>query len=94
MNIRAYKVRLPDGNPVFEIKKNDSGGGCECSNILTLAKTVKEVATRYFEENNFSQVSIDFSPFHDIECASGLSPKLCIALSEKEKQKFWKYYNS
>jgi hypothetical protein len=38
------------------------------------------------------QVSIDFSPFHDIEWANGAEPRRCFSLTEGEQEAFWLHF--
>jgi hypothetical protein len=92
MNIRVYKVIYPGGLTVFE--SLDDNGRDGYGNIHEIALLVRSGVVRHFKAAGpVEQVTIDFSPFHDIEHCSGPTPRLCVALSEKEKQEFWKYYN-
>jgi len=92
MNIRVFKVMFPDGKISFEYRCYNRG--CDCGSIQLIAETVKEEVTKILQNISFAKISIDFTPFHDIECPSDLSPRFCMALSEDEKKEFWEYYNS
>ena len=94
MNIRAFKIIFPKGETAFESKNRDDRNSDGCTSIQALAEIVKSEVTCHLQENEFSQVSIDLAPFHDIEHPSDLTPRFCKALSEEEKREFWKYYNS
>ncbi len=98
MNIRVYKIVYPKGKSFF-ISNDGYNNVIISDSIEKLAKITKKEIKEHFKEiyNSFSLESvvfIDFVPPHDIECVSNNDPKLCIALSQKEKQKFWKHYNS
>ena len=94
MNIKVYKVIFQDGKIAFERKKYDDREAIGCSNIRELTKIVKEDVNKHHQKDNLSLVSVDFTPFHNFEHPSSLSPRLCEALSTEEKMEFWKYYNS
>lgn len=98
MDIRAYKIVSSNGDTSFASKTRDGVAGTGYCNIENMALGVKDTAVNYLRGKKHSQVSIDLFPFHDIECPiegpSGLVARLCVALSEEERQEFWKYYNS
>jgi len=94
MNIRVYKVIFQDkGKESFEMKKKDERGSIGYANIEAVAEDVKYTADKHLKENFKSKVSIDFFPFHEIECYSGLVVRHCIPLSEEEKKGFLIHFN-
>lgn len=100
-NIRAYKIIFPNGGIAFERKDKDGRGSVRHDSIKSLAEGVEDEVNEHLAaiaddgcvNENCKQVSIDLFPFHEIECSSGLLPRLCLALSPEEKQEFWLYYN-
>lgn len=94
LNIRAFKVILPDGEIFFEHKSKDGRGSMSCGSIKSLAYNVISDAKDFFKENSFAQVTIDLKPYHDIEIPSDLAPRRCLPLTEKELEEFWKHYCS
>ncbi len=94
-NIRVYKVVFPDGNANFEWKTEDGRGSTGCFTIESVASVVKSDIKAFFKKNKgyLSQVSIDFKPFHEIECPNDLDPRRCRALTDEEAKEFWRLFN-
>lgn len=96
INFRAYKIIFPDGNFNFEMKKSDGRGSAGFDSIRNMAEIVKDKVENMFLENQgkMVQISIDFKPFHDIECCNDLSDRRCLPLTKKEAEEFWKHFKS
>lgn len=101
MNIRAYKIILPDGRHLFEIKTNDEQKSQQCATLESLAALVNsEVEKTYSGEVEILpvktgtwEVTVDFIPFHNMECPVGQAAKLCLPLSITEIVSFWEHYH-
>ena len=94
VNIRVYMVRFEDGRVAFEAKREDARAADVAATLETLAKLIKGELNRTLGARPKREVSIDFIPFHDIECPSGLLPSRCYPLTEQEKETFWTAFRS
>ncbi len=86
-NIRVYRT----GKNFFEYKTADVLGATGASSIRSLATMVRKDVD-FAHHNGFSAMSIDFTPFHHIECPKGLEPRRCLPLTEEEQVEFWGYF--
>ena len=91
LNIRLYKSIVPSGDTYFTEQETDDRGSGHCSNIASLASKTKWRVEDHIKKNKFCQVTIDFKPYHDIECPSDLSCRRNYPLNQKEQEEFWKY---
>ena len=82
LNIRVYKT----SSGAYQTKSSDDRGSGNSSNIESIASQVKFSVESHFKKVGFSQVTIDCSPFHEIEVANGLAYQKLLPLSEKEKE--------
>lgn len=91
MHIRVYRITLVDGRLAYEQKETDGRGSMGCSSIFSLAHNARAAVERMLSEGCL-HVSIDFSPFHDIDCYSDLAPRFCSPLSGEERAMFWTHF--
>lgn len=99
-NIRVYKVIFPNGRIEFESKEKDDRGSCAYGSLESAVASIK-YRVKYilspspmpFTPPTPTEVTIDFMPFHDVECPSGLSPRRCLPLSNEEQERFWELFN-
>jgi hypothetical protein len=92
--IHVYKEVFSDGQTCFTNKTKDDRGSVSCATLHVIAENAR------FEKDSLlgnlvldvGLVSIDFTPFHDIECPFGLAPRRCVPLSADEQLKFWQYF--
>ncbi len=95
LNIRVYRIQLPDGSSFFVNSAEDRAGGVRSESISVIAKQCLYAGMIDKKEQDIKQVSnptqstIDFKPFHDIECPVGSKPQRCFPLTEKEQNDFW-----
>jgi len=100
LNICIYSMRSTNGNLSFAFKTRDPGIPSEFSQIDPVAREVARKVNEFLAENsgNSVQVSIDFKPYHDIECFVGILPKHCSPLAPEKEKEFWEkfiaYYKS
>ena len=93
MNIRVYKTVSPRDTVNFTIKSKDGRGSTSVGSIGEIAGIVKRRLHRTLK-GGAEQVSIDFTPFHNIEWTSTLlEPKRCLPLSVEEQEVFWLYFS-
>ncbi len=86
INVHIYKSVFFDGNTVFTTKNADTTGS---GNQPTLRGVAMEIKGIHDSLRPTEQVSVDFKPFHDMECPGGLQPHLCKELTEGEQSEFW-----
>lgn len=91
-NIRVYRVMCASGQSGYEVKQEDGRGGAGYTSIDSVVKSVKYQVEYFLKECAVEQVTIDFRPFHDIECPSGFLPMHCFPLSDDEQYVFWQYF--
>ena len=94
MNIRVYRT-LSATNPKgkqFACKLTDSN---HIHLVMTLEELVGVVKKLVADElaktchDPGAQVTIDFIPFHEMECAFGITTLFCFPFTKKEKKLFW-----
>lgn len=95
MNIRVYKIIYANKRIGFSYRTKEDTPGQIRETLRNVARKVKILADSHLvDEANFpGKTSIDFFPFHDIECRQSLAPCRCLALTEQERQKFWEHFN-
>lgn len=91
MNIRIYKVELPNGATTFGIRTQEEAEG-NTSNSLESMAMAAHVLQKQAENQERTLVSIDLKPFHDIELSSGLPPRRNYPLSKAEILTFWSHF--
>jgi len=91
-NIRVYKSISPGGHEGFALRYSNSSLSTEFTNLKIGAKIVKKLI-RQWQNRGYLHVSIDFSPYHDIEYNPTSEVQLCKPLSEEEKKEFWKNFS-
>ena len=90
-NIRAFRTTFQNGYRSFEEKEEDGRGGVGCSSIRSLAHNVHSTVKRMHKEG-YGTVGINFTPFHNVDCPNGLSPRLCSPLTAEEQVEFWEHF--
>ncbi|MBU0534661.1 MAG: hypothetical protein ABIJ82_03940 [Patescibacteria group bacterium] len=91
LNIRVYKAVFPDGSYSFQCKTKDEFGVTSMSNMeLLVGEVVDNIhfLSASCHDGKLGNISIDFRPYHDIEC-SGAKPRLCMPLTEGKIKTFW-----
>ncbi len=83
MNVRVFNVALPDGTFVYGTKTKD-----DVESNINIALDLTQLAQQIKKEMGLLSGSIDFFPFHDVECGPNLIIRKCTALSEKDIEKF------
>lgn len=97
VNIRVYKIELPDGSTAFETKNREGRGSAGALSLQQLAFVIH--GNVWAERNEakkaseLAHVTIDTYPFHEIECPSDLQPRRCFPLTKAERIDFWRYFN-
>jgi hypothetical protein len=89
MNIHVYKTVDKRGF-FYTMKSKEGCGSLNAGCISTIAHVAKIKLNDLLEKAE--QVSIDFSPFHDIEWSSGSDPVRCFTLSKEEQEIFWLHF--
>ena len=91
MNIRVFRTVFPNGTTCCQIKTGDSRAGVGFGTLEEAAKHVRFMVTDTHKVDSY--VTIDFSPFHDIECPNKLEPCICYSLSAEEQGEFWRHFS-
>ena len=91
-NIRVYRSISPAGHEGFALRCSNSSLSTEFTNLKIGAKIVKKLIKQW-QNGAYLQTSIDFFPYHDIECDPNCELELCKPLSEEEKKEFWKHFS-
>ncbi len=93
LNIRVYRAIRPDGSRVFQCKVGDKRGVTSTSTMELLVEEVMDNIRSFCEQHRqiskIDSISIDFHPYHDIECLDGIKPKRCVPLTKEETKTFW-----
>lgn len=86
-NVRIYKsVFFDKESTVYTTKTSDSRGSGSQPTLKGVAVEIKEIHDKL---ESLTQLTVDFKPFHDLECPDGLTPHRCLPLSEEEQNQFW-----
>lgn len=91
LNIRVYRTTFRDGRHVYEEKECDGRGAICCGSVRSIALHTRDTV-RGMHDNGCLSVGIDFYPFHDIDCAAGLAPRICSPLTAEEQKEFWQHF--
>lgn len=85
-DIRVYKSVSLRGETVYTTKSSDNRGD---TNQLTLSGIAREIKEKHEKLDPMTQLTVDFKPFHDLECPSDLAPHRCLPLTEEDQNEFW-----
>ena len=91
MNRRIYKIVTTRGSVHYATKTKDGRGSTRVDSIMQMASIIKRRLNKSLKEGA-GLVSIDFSPFHDVEWANGRPPVRCLPLTDGEKEAFWLHF--
>ncbi len=90
--MRIYKtIDLIDNSFDFTSKSADKSGSISQPTLKGIALRMK---SEYEDLKPTTQLTIDFIPFHDVECPYGLAPHQCVPLTKKEIKEFWTHYKN
>ena len=90
-NIRVYRTTLVDVHHTFVEKRTNGSDERSYDSVRSLALGT-HWSVECLHRDGSQHVSIDFVPFHNIDCLLGFTPRLHTPLTALEQAEFWKHF--